>query len=317
MRFSFDVPDEQRLDKFLVEQLPDFSRSRLQSLIRDGMVLVDDQPTIKTGFGLNAGMKVIIEIPPPEPSKLTPESIALDIVYEDDNVVVVDKSAGMVVHPSAGHSSGTLIHAVLAHAPEIEGVGGVQRPGMVHRLDKNTSGVIILAKNDPSHQWLQDQFRLRQVKKAYLLLVDGQPPTAKGRVEAPIDRDPSRRKQMAVVPIGKGRNATTEYYTLKNFPNHTYIEAHPLTGRTHQIRVHMAFLKCPIVGDTLYGHKHSSYPIQRHFLHATRLDITLPGQDQVHRFEAPLPDDLQKIIDDLDRVEVSPPSGDPAWNKDS
>jgi 23S rRNA pseudouridine1911/1915/1917 synthase len=216
--------------------------------------------------------------------------------------MVINKPAGMVVHPAAGHSTGTLVQAALAHAPEMEGIGGEQRPGVVHRLDKNTSGLILMAKDDRTHRWLQDQFRLRIVKKVYLALVDGHPPTPAGRIEAAIGRDTTQRKQMAVVNAEKGRDAISEYLTLESFPNHTFLEVHPHTGRTHQIRLHLAFLGCPIVADTVYGHKHSSLALDRHFLHAARLTITLPGEREPRVFEAPLPADLNRVLVELRRI---------------
>jgi 23S rRNA pseudouridine1911/1915/1917 synthase len=181
----------------------------------------------------------------------------------------------------------------------MEGIGGEQRPGIVHRLDKETSGLIVVAKNERAHRWLQDQFRLRKVHKTYLALLDGKPPTPIGRVEAEIARDPSHRQQMAVVAEGRGRPAVTEYRTIETFPHHTLIEAYPLTGRTHQIRLHMAFLKCPIVGDTLYGHKHKSIEIERHFLHAARISLVLPGGTSETTFSAPLPPELTAILEAL------------------
>ena len=207
----------------------------------------------------------------------------------------------MVVHPSAGHLTGTLVHAVLAHAPDIAGVGGEKRPGLVHRLDKNTSGVIILAKNDRSQQWLQDQFQERQVGKKYLALVDGKPPTPKGRVETPIGRDPSHRQRMAVTPSHKGRQAISEYVTLESFDKHTLLEVRILTGRTHQIRLHMAFLKCPVVSDTVYGRRQPSLPLTRQFLHAKELAIIIPGEVSSRRFEAPLPAELDDVLKTLRR----------------
>ena len=169
----------------------------------------------------------------------------------------------------------------------------------MHRLDKETSGLILLAKNDLAHHWLQDQFRLRKVEKIYLALVDGAPPTPSGRVEAPVGRDPSHRKKMAIMPPGKGREAVSEYTTLETFEKHTLLEFHPLTGRTHQIRLHCMFLGCPIVGDKIYGHRKQSFEIDRHFLHAARLKIILPGEKVASTFEAPLPDELQAILDSL------------------
>jgi len=213
--------------------------------------------------------------------------------------LVVNKPAGMVVHPAAGHDSGTLVHAVLGYDPEIEGIGGEERPGVVHRLDKETSGLILLAKNDNAHHWLQDQFRLRQVEKTYLALVDGAPPTPSGRVEAAIGRDPSHRKQMSVLPPGKGRESVSEYKTLEKFAHHTLLEFRPHTGRTHQIRLHCTFIGCPIVGDKVYGRKNPTVEIKRHFLHAAKLKIILPGEKQPRTFEAPLPVELERVLDEL------------------
>jgi len=288
-----------RLDKFLVTQFPDYSRSRLQGLISDGFVKVDGIPVAKSGWMVKLGNTVEVTLPPSHPSELIPEDIPLDVVFENKDLMVVNKPAGMVVHPSAGHETGTLVHAALAHAPEMEGIGGEQRPGVVHRLDKETSGLILLAKNDRAHRWLQDQFRLRKVVKIYLALVDGHPPTPTGRIEAPIGRDPSHRKQMAIVPADKGRESETEYRTLESFPQYTLLEVHPLTGRTHQIRIHLAFVHCPIVGDTLYGHRHPTLAITRHFLHAARLTIRLPGESDARTFSAPLPPELEQVLNSL------------------
>ena len=297
--FDFQKDQEERLDHFLVEHLPEFSRSRLQGLIKDGFVAVDGLPAKKSGQKLETGSQVEVRIPPPAPSGLVGEDIPLDIIFEDDDLLVVDKPAGMVVHPAAGHETGTLVHAVLGYAPELEGIGGEERPGVVHRLDKETSGLILLAKNERAHRWLQDQFRLRKVEKVYWALVDGAPPTPSGRVEAPIGRDPSHRKRMAIMPPGKGREAVSEYVTLESFEKHTLLEFHPLTGRTHQIRLHCMFLGCPIVGDKVYGHRKQSIDIDRHFLHAAKLKIILPGKNHPQTFEAPLPDELQAILDSL------------------
>ncbi|GAB4504150.1 MAG: RluA family pseudouridine synthase [Anaerolineales bacterium] len=297
--FRFDKAKEERLDHFLVEKLPAFSRSRLQGLIKEGWVKVNGLPARKAGQLLEAGMMVDITIPPAAPTNLVGEQIPLDILFEDDNLLVIHKPAGMVVHPGAGHATGTLVHAVLGYAPDIEGIGGEERPGIVHRLDKDTSGLILIAKNERAHRWLQDQFRLRKVEKTYLALVDGQPPTPSGRVEAPIGRDPAHRKKMAVMPPGKGREAVSEYVTLETFAEHTLLAFHPLTGRTHQIRLHCAFLGCPIVGDKVYGRRKPSLPLERHFLHAAKLRLLLPGEKQARTFEAPLPEELQVVLQRL------------------
>jgi 23S rRNA pseudouridine1911/1915/1917 synthase len=289
----------QRLDKFLVECLPEFSRSRLQALIQDGRVTVDGKTAGKAGLMVEVGQQVQVVVPPPEPTDLIPEEIALDVIYEDDQLLVINKPAGMVVHPAPGHSSGTLVHAVLAHDPDMEGIGGEQRPGVVHRLDKDTSGVLLLAKNDAMHRWLQAQFKARKLTKEYLALVDGQPPTPTGRIEAAIGRDPSHRKRMAIVPDHKGRDAVTEYSTVETFPQHTLLRVRILTGRTHQIRLHLAFLGCPVAGDLIYGHRHSSIPLKRFFLHAARLTINLPGKPDPVTFEAPLPSELEEVLKQL------------------
>jgi 23S rRNA pseudouridine1911/1915/1917 synthase len=299
LEFKFDKKIPERLDKFLVNLLPEFSRSRLQGLIDDGFVEVGGTPARKSGQMLEHGFRVTVRIPPPVPSGLIAEQIALDVVYENDDLIVVNKPAGMVVHPAAGHASGTLVNAVLGYDPDIEGIGGEERPGLVHRLDKETSGLILLAKNERAHRWLQDQFRLRKVEKTYLALVDGHPPTPAGRVEASIGRDASHRKKMAIQSTGKGREAVSEYKTLESFKDHTLLEFHPLTGRTHQIRLHSAFLGCPIVGDKIYGHRNSSVDIGRHFLHAYRLKIVLPGETEARLFETALPEELEAVLAEL------------------
>jgi len=302
VELSFSDTQPQRLDKFLVEQLPEFSRSRLQALIKDGLVTVDGIPAQKSGQMLDNEHSIQVRIPPPESAGLVAEAIPLEIVFENRDLIVVNKHAGMVVHPAAGHQAGTLVHAALAHAPDIEGIGGELRPGVVHRLDKDTSGLILLAKNDRTHLFLQDQFRLRKVVKIYLALTDGKPPTSSGRIEAAIGRDIHQRKQMAVVSPQKGRTATSEYRTLESFPEHTLLEVHPITGRTHQIRLHLAFIGCPIAGDTIYGRRRASIPVERHFLHAARLTIRIPGEDEPLTFEAPLPEELKQVLADLRRL---------------
>jgi 23S rRNA pseudouridine1911/1915/1917 synthase len=254
---------------------------------------------------LEGQSQVELMVPAPEPSGLLPEAIPLEIVFENRDLIVVNKPAGMVVHPAAGHSAGTLVNAALAHAPEMEGIGGEQRPGVVHRLDKDTSGLILLAKNDRAHRFLQEQFRLRKVKKTYLALVDGHPPAPSGRVEAPIGRDQRSRKKMAVVSPQKGRQAISEYRTRETFAEHTLLEVSPETGRTHQIRLHMALIGCPVAGDRVYGRRHASLALDRHFLHAARLVVRLPGEAQPRAFSAPLPAELEAVLEDLRQKTVS------------
>ncbi len=291
--------DEKRLDKFLVSKVPSLSRSRLQSLIKNGDVKVNEEVVLKNGFILEKGMEINIYIPEIVESTLIPENIELDVIFENDDLMIINKQAGMVVHPAAGHSSGTLVHAALAHAPTMEGVGGERRPGVVHRLDKDTSGLIIMAKNDKTHRYLQDQFRNRTVKKTYLAIADGAPPTPVGRIEAPIGRDPSHRKKMAIVSSQKGREAVTQYRVIESYKHHSVIEAQPLTGRTHQIRLHLAFLECPIVGDQIYGHRSVTLDVARHMLHAYKIEIVLPGEDSSQIFKAPIPEDMADALKQL------------------
>ena len=301
--FQFEVNESSRLDKFLVTCLPEFSRTRLQALIENGSILVNGSIVHKSGLTISQGDQIQVHIPPPQPTQLVPEAIPLDIIFENEDLMVVNKPAGMVVHPAAGHSSGTLVHAALAHAPEMVGIGGEKRPGVVHRLDKDTSGLILLAKNDQAHRWLQDQFRLRKTIKTYIALVDGKPATPSGRIEAPIGRDSIHRKQMTITSLTKGREAVSEYRTLEIFKNHTLLEVHPLTGRTHQIRLHLKFIGCPVAGDCVYGHKHSTLPIQRHFLHASRLTILIPGEIEPRTFDAQLPSELTLVLEQLRKEE--------------
>ena len=299
IKLRFEGEGASRLDKFLVSRLPEFSRTRLQMLIANGSILVDGIAARKSGQLVSQANLIQIHLPAPEPTELVPEAIPLDIVFENRDVMVVNKPAGMVVHPAAGHSRGTLVHAALAHAPEMVGIGGEKRPGVVHRLDKGTSGLILLAKNDRAHRFLQDQFRLRKAVKIYLALVDGKPPTPSGRIEAPVGRDSVHRRLMTVTAIQKGRQAITEYRTLESFREHTLLEAHPLTGRTHQIRVHLKFLGCPVAGDTVYGHRHATVALSRQFLHAAKLTILLPGEEMPRTFEAALPQELVQVLGKL------------------
>lgn len=299
--FPGDPPH--RLDKFLTVQFPSRTRSQIQRIIRDGLVMIDQKPITKTGYLLEKSLSITITFPAPTPLDLVPEDIPLEIIYEDNDVLVVNKPAGMVMHPSVGHQSGTLVHAALGHAPFLEGIGGKMRPGIVHRLDKNTSGVVIIAKNEPAHHWLQRQFKSRSVNKIYLALVDKHPPTESGKIIAPIYRDRINRKKMAVAPEGEGKEAITIYHTLKKVSHYSYLEVRLLTGRTHQIRVHLSSIGSPVTGDKVYGYSTPTIKLDRHFLHAKRLEIKLPGKQTMSTFEAVLPENLQKIIDELSKKE--------------
>lgn len=291
-----------RLDRELSAAFPDLSRAQLQRLIETDQVSLNQRIINKASQKLAAGDELTVTVPPPAPSSLAAEEIPLSIVYEDGDVIVVDKPAGMVVHPAAGHGSGTLVNAVLGHDPNLEGVGDEQRPGVVHRLDKDTSGLIILAKNDQAHRFLQAQFKDRLAHKVYWALVIGRPPSPSGIVEASLGRDPKNRQRMAIVPAEHGRPAVTEYRTLESFRLYTLLEAEPKTGRTHQIRVHFNFLKCPIAGDSLYATPRTvnlQLPmLHRQFLHAAQLTLQLP-QGDTRTFKAPLPPDLAATLEYL------------------
>lgn len=299
--YRLTVPPETnlRLDKFLATELTQYSRARLQGLIKDEHVKLNGGVARKAGLLLQGRETIEVYVPPPQPIDLIPEYIPLDVVFENTELIVINKPAGLVVHPAAGHTHGTLIHAVLAHAPEIEGVGGELRPGLVHRLDKDTSGLIVLAKNERTQRFLQDQFQKRKVEKTYIALVDGRPRSASGRIDAPIGRDPRERKRMAVVSAAKGRQAVTDYRVIENLGKHSLLELNPHTGRTHQIRVHLAFLGCPVVGDRVYGKHNPTMPLERHFLHAMRLKLHIPGENAPQTFVAPLPEELQKALESL------------------
>lgn len=312
---KFDVPDpapNERLDRWLADQLSQHSRAAIQRWIGEGLVLVDGQ-SAKSSLKVEAGQQVTVQIPAPADTELRAEDIPLSIVYEDENLLVVDKPAGLVVHPAPGHSGGTLVNAVLHHCPEIAGVGGEKRPGIVHRLDKETSGLIVVAKNDTTHRFLQRQFAARTVRKEYLALLEGRIDPPQGRIAAPIGRHPVERKRQAVLPIdaqtgeSAGREAITEYHTAAIYhtrlvsglsAHFTLIRANLLTGRTHQIRVHCAWMKHPVVGDTLYGHKRQRLSLDRHFLHAHKLRFRLPSGEE-KEFIAPLPPELQALLDKM------------------
>jgi len=292
---TFDHGGE-RLDKAIAAALPELSRTQVQRLIKGAYVTVRGA-VARASYRLEPGDRVVVRIPPPEPSQIGPEAIPLDIIYEDADVLVINKPAGMVVHPSHGHAAGTLVNAILAHCPELEGVGGEQRPGIVHRLDKDTSGLIVVAKNDRAQRDLQRQFKARLVSKRYLALVEGRLVPSQGLIEAPIGRDPAHRQRMAVVR--GGRDAITRYQVVETFADYTLVEAEPVTGRTHQVRLHLAFLGHPVVGDRVYGRRKQRLEIGRQFLHASRLTLTLPGTGERATFTAPLPPELEAVLAEL------------------
>lgn len=302
-RFIYHGESSIRLDKFLTDQIRDISRASIQRLISDGKVRVNGIINDKPGYKLNEDLIIDVDFPKIQQTHISPEEIPLEVLYSDDNTIIINKPAGMVVHPGAGNESGTIVNALLSRWPDIEQVGETQRPGIVHRLDKETSGILLIARNSKAYQWYINQFKLRKAKKIYKTLVDGHPPTPEGRIEVAIGRDPKHRQRMATAAEGQGKIAITEYYRDRNFRNHELLDVYLLTGRTHQIRVHMAFLGCPVVGDRIYGHKKPSIPLNRFFLHAQQLEICLMGDNQPIKFHANLPAELISIINLLSREE--------------
>ena len=285
-----------RLDKYVGEKCPQLSRTYAQRLITDGHITVNDRAA-KPSLRLSIGDRLRVVIPPTPPSSLSPEAIPLNIVYEDDDFLVVDKPAGLVVHPAPGHLSHTLINAVLSHFPNLADVSDSLRPGVVHRLDKDTSGVMLVAKNRTAQLNLSDQFKAHSVVKAYLVLVKGQLTPEQGVIEAPMGRDPRNRKRMAVV--AEGREARTEYRVIRYIGDYTLLEVMPETGRTHQIRVHLAAIGYPVVGDKVYGVK-SPY-LSRQFMHASRLGFKHPSTGEYVEFTSELPQDLESALKDIGR----------------
>jgi 23S rRNA pseudouridine1911/1915/1917 synthase len=289
----------ERLDRWLASQLPDRSRSEIQRWISEGRISVQGKLE-KASHKLAAGDAIVVRVPAAKPYEVEAEPIPLEIIYEDDDLLVIDKPAGMVVHPSPGHWHGTLVHAVLYHCPDLEGVGGAHRPGIVHRLDKDTSGLILVAKNDRAHRDLQAQFKGREVQKVYLALVYGRILPPNGEIVAAVGRDIRDRKRMAIME--GGRAAVTRYEALGYYRKHTLLACRPLTGRTHQIRVHLAHIGHPIVGDGVYGGKRRPpAPCPRQFLHAHRIRFRLPATGEEVEFTSPLPADLQAVIEALGR----------------
>jgi len=290
--FAVEVGGE-RLDKAIAVHVPDLSRATAQRLIKAGVVTVNGRLS-KPSYRVQVGDEVVVRVPAEVPASVVPEHIPLDIIYEDDALLVVDKPAGMVVHPAYGHASGTLVNAVLAHCPKIVDVGGPDRAGVVHRLDKDTSGLILVAKDEEVRAALQRQFKRRQVAKTYLALVEGQVQPREGVIEAPVGRDKRQRKKMAVVR--SGRDARTLYRAIERFADHTLLEVRPHTGRTHQVRVHLAWLGYPVVGDVIYGRRRQRLLRGRHFLHAARLRFIHPTTKEEVELEAPLPPELAAVL---------------------
>lgn len=296
---TFEAPDGgERLDKALVAHFEALSRSQIQALIRDEQVLVNGR-AVKASYRLEGGETIAVTLPPEPDESPAAEKIPLDVLYEDEQVAVINKPAGMVVHPAFGHTSGTLVNAVLERWAQIAEFSEESRAGIVHRLDKNTSGVIVVAKTQTALDSLRVQFKNREVHKRYIALVHGTPETPEGVIDAPIGRDQAQRKRMAVGH--EGREAATEFRLIEEYADFSLLDVFPRTGRTHQIRVHLAFIGHPVVGDGVYGRRREAIRLKRHFLHAASITFAHPVTGEPVTVEAPLPVGLVNTLEKLPR----------------
>lgn len=287
-----------RIDKFLSDVMPDVSRSYIQKLMKDKMVSVNGKDT-KSNYKVNSGDEITVILPAPEVPDILPEEIPLDILYEDSDILIVNKPKGMVVHPAPGHYSGTLVNAVMFHCRDnLSGINGVSRPGIVHRIDMDTTGSLIICKNDRAHQALAEQLKEHHITRRYHAIVHGNLKEDRGTINAPIGRHPTERKKMST-HSRHGRDAVTHYQVLERFGNYTYIECELETGRTHQIRVHMASIGHPILGDAVYGPAKSPFKLEGQTLHAKILGITHPVTGEYMEFDAPLPEYFITLLNKL------------------
>ncbi|WP_457756371.1 RluA family pseudouridine synthase [Thermodesulfatator indicus] len=292
-----------RLDVFLAENISELTRSQAKKIIESGHVKIDGKVVSKPRHKIKAGDRIKVFVPAPKPLEIKPEEeVPFEILYEDKHLAVINKPPGVVVHPGAGHYEGTLVHGLLARLKDLSGIGGELRPGIVHRLDKDTSGLLVVAKDDKTHQALTQMFKDREIKKIYLALVHGVPRLSAGKIEKPIGRHPVNRQKMSV-HAKTGREALTFYRVRERFPKAALLEVEPKTGRTHQIRVHLASIGHPIVGDELYGGARPYGPkARRQMLHAYRLAFKHPVTGKELFFEAPLPEDFEEILSELRQV---------------
>ena len=292
------VQSGERIDRFLSGDLEGLSRSYIQKLLKEGGITVNGK-TVKANYKLNAGDGILVQIPDPEPMDILPEDIPLDILYEDEDILIVNKPKGMVVHPSPGHYSHTLVNAVLFHCGgRLSGINGVLRPGIVHRIDMDTTGSLLICKNDRAHQILADDLKEHNITRRYHAVVHGNLKEDTGTVNAPIGRHPVDRKKMST-KAPNGRHAVTHYRVLERFGNYTYIECELETGRTHQIRVHMASIGHPILGDAVYGPVKCPFKLEGQTLHAKILGIKHPSTGQYMEFDAPLPEYFETLLNRL------------------
>lgn len=287
-----------RIDRYLTEQCPELSRSYIQKLLKDQKVKADHK-TVKANYKVQPGQEIVVEIPDAEPLDIQPEDIPLDILYEDPYLLVVNKPKGMVVHPAAGHTGGTLVNAVMAHCGEnLSGINGVLRPGIVHRIDKDTTGALLVCKTDEVHRSLAEQLKEHSIKRRYRAIVRGNLKEDTGTIEGPIGRHPTDRKKMAI-NYKNGKDAVTHYKVLERFGQYTYVECRLETGRTHQIRVHMSSIGHPLLGDTVYGSGKDSFHLEGQTLHAMILGFIHPTTGEYMEFSAPLPEYFLKLLEKL------------------
>jgi 23S rRNA pseudouridine1911/1915/1917 synthase len=298
---------EGRLDSALSGAIPQLSRARIQALIADDALMIDGRPVADAASKRHAGKPFELSVPAPRPDKAEAQDIGLSVVFEDDHLIVVDKPAGLVVHPAAGHADGTLVNALLHHCRgKLSGIGGVQRPGIVHRIDKDTSGLLVVAKSDAAHEGLAKLFAAHDIERRYMAVVSGVPTPPAGSVRTQIGRSTVNRKKMAVLPENKGKHAVTHYRAVENFVKTALVECTLETGRTHQVRVHMAHIGHPLIGDSVYSNRQNPYRIgpnqskfDRQALHAASLGFIHPISGETLRFESRLPEDMQLLLSQL------------------
>lgn len=303
--FTYQVPAEltaERLDVAVTKLTPQLTRARAQKLIAEGLVTVNDAAR-KANYRLRAEEVITVSIPEIKPSPLQAEAIPLEIIYEDADILVLNKPKGMVVHPAAGHAEGTLVNALLHHCQDLSGISGEARPGIVHRLDKDTSGVLVIAKNDQAHLKLSRQFKAHSITREYVALVHGRLTATQGTIDAAIARHPQERKKMAVTRRDKGRRAVTHFEVLERFSDYTYLALRLETGRTHQIRVHLASLGHPVVGDPVYGYKKQRFKLQGQALHARCLGFIHPGSGRYMEFRSEPPQEFKDVLASLQELE--------------
>lgn len=306
LEFEIDPTcEKKRLDVYLTEAQAEVSRNFVKKLIEEGRVLVNQHPA-KANYRVKCGDHVELKIPEPTPLEVVAEDIPLNIKHEDGHLIVIDKPPGMVVHPAPGHPSGTLVNALLFHCTDLKGIGGVERPGIVHRLDKDTSGLIVVAKTDQALASLQNQFQERTIKKVYLALAQGNLSPSKGVVRSPIARHPKDRKKMAAATGDEGRQAETAYEVVQHLEGYDLVRLFPKTGRTHQIRVHLASLGHPVLSDPLYGGRSRGRAptLDRQALHAHRLELTHPHTREWMKFKSSLPADMAQLIPNSDSLDL-------------